>query len=62
MRWIIMVVSILFVLFATTVWPTIYRHDILHIGGGGQVIVKTNRFTGTSYVFQPGEGWFMAGK
>ena len=62
MRWVWVVLAGVLFIFAATVWPTMYRHDILHVAGGAQVIVKTNRFTGASYVFAPAQGWFEIGK
>lgn len=52
----ISIAAILFMLFTATVWPTAYRHDILKLEDI-QIIVKTNRFTGTTWVFRPGYGW-----
>lgn len=51
-KWILLV---LLIVFAAIVWPTLYRQDIL-TWKDIQVIVKTNRLTGTSWVFIP-SGW-----
>jgi len=52
----IFIVAVLFLIFVSTVWPTAYRHDVIK-AGDFQMIIKTNRFTGSAWAFIPGEGW-----
>lgn len=50
------VIGIVATVFAVFVWPTAYRYQVLK-WHEMQVIIKINRFTGSTFTFNPRDGW-----
>lgn len=55
-RWLLSAVVILPIIFAGTVWPTVYRYDHTHWNKNNYV-TRINRLSGVAEMYHPSSGW-----
>lgn len=52
-------VSVVLIILALTVWPTVYRYDRMKLGGGRDFPVRIHRISGTTHFLTPDDGWVL---